>query len=273
MYHFTDDNPTILDKFAVLHIDDCGVTVEKVSEVTSFHVKLCEPTFSLKMVLVKRGWSVEIDCRVFVHKTNRPFLKLHVYLIPPDPALKEELDKKKNSFGYEEIPLQHPKKPLKMNDWLILTAHLDGKEMASDSLQLIYQSMEPNFYKLFIENPDKDLVLQLKRENEHPVWTEKILKEEYQSTGPVKASGEHFVDKHRVKLIERVSNLAAILDDLLDKKVIQQGVYAEICAKCTDEDKMRALYSGPLKAGETCKDIVYKILVKNEPLLIQELEK
>ncbi|XP_059195830.1 NACHT, LRR and PYD domains-containing protein 1 homolog [Centropristis striata] len=184
-----DDNPTILDKFAVLHIDDCGVTVEKVSEVTSSHVKLCEPTFSLKMVLVKLGFSVEINCRVFVHKTNRPFLKLHVYLIPPDPALKEELDKKKNSFGYEEIPLQHPKKPLKMNDWFILTAHLDGKEMASDSLQLIYESMEPNFYKLFIENPDKDLVLLLKRKNELPVWTEKILKEEYQSTGPVKAAG------------------------------------------------------------------------------------
>ncbi|XP_059195278.1 uncharacterized protein LOC131976321 isoform X2 [Centropristis striata] len=268
-----DDNPTILDKFAVLHIDDCGVTVEKVSEVTSSHVKLCETTFSLKMVLVKLGFSVEINCKVFVYKTNRPFLKLHVYLIPPDPALKEELDKKRKSFGYEEIPMQHPKKPLKMNDWFILTAHLDGKEIASDTLQLIYESMEPNFYELYIQNPDKDLELQLKRENELPVWTRKILKEAYQSTSPVQASGEHFVDKHRVELIERVSNLSAILDDLLHKKVFQQGVYAEIRAIPTDEDKMRALYSGPLKAGEICKDIFYKILVKNVPLLIQELEK
>ncbi|XP_059214238.1 NACHT, LRR and PYD domains-containing protein 1 homolog [Centropristis striata] len=267
-----DDNPTILDKFAVLHIDDCGVTVEKVSEVTSSHVKLCEPTFSLKMVLVKLGFSVEINCKVFVYKTNRPFLKLHVYLIPPDPALKEELDETEKSFGYERIQLQHPKKPLKMNDWFILTAHLDGKEMDSDTLQLIYESMEPNFYELFIMNPDKDIELQLKREKELPVWTRKILKEAYQSTGPLQASGEHFVDKHRVTLIKRVSNLAAILDDLLDKKVIQQEVYAEICAKCTDEDKIRALYSGPLKAGETCKDIFYKILGKNEPFLIQELE-
>ncbi|XP_059194301.1 uncharacterized protein LOC131975630 [Centropristis striata] len=209
-----DDNPTILDKFAVLHIDDCGVTVEKVSEVTSSHVKLCEPTFSLKMVLVKLGFSVEINCKVFIYKTNRPFLKLHVYLIPPDPALKEELDKKKNSFGYEEIPLQHPKKPLKMNDWFILTAHLDGKEMASDSLPLIYESMEPNFYQLFIENPDKDFELQLKLEDELPVWTQKILKKEYQSTGPVE-------DKHLpaplqkdAAITEEEKRLLKVLKDL-----------------------------------------------------------
>ncbi|XP_031698457.1 NACHT, LRR and PYD domains-containing protein 1b allele 2-like [Anarrhichthys ocellatus] len=84
-----DDNPTILDKFAVLHIDDCGDNVEKVSEVTSSHVKLCEPVFSLKMILVRVGLSVEIYCNVLIYKTNKTFLTLHAYLIPRDPGLEQ----------------------------------------------------------------------------------------------------------------------------------------------------------------------------------------
>ncbi|KAI9532115.1 hypothetical protein NQZ68_034320, partial [Dissostichus eleginoides] len=51
-----DDIPKILQKFAVLHIDDCGDVVEKVSEVTSSHVKLSEPVFSPRAVLMKMGF-------------------------------------------------------------------------------------------------------------------------------------------------------------------------------------------------------------------------
>lgn len=86
---FTDDNPTILDKFAVLHIDDCGDVVEKVSEVTPSHVKLPEPSFSPRAVLMKAGFPVKINCKVLIYKTNTAFLTLHVYLIPCDPGLQQ----------------------------------------------------------------------------------------------------------------------------------------------------------------------------------------
>nr|ACQ59070.1 Apoptosis-associated speck-like protein containing a CARD [Anoplopoma fimbria] len=36
-------------------------------------------------------------------------------------------------------------------------------------------------------------------------------------------SGEHFVDKYRARLIDRVSNIEAILDELLDKKSHHTG--------------------------------------------------
>ncbi|XP_073340769.1 uncharacterized protein [Pagrus major] len=84
-----DDNPEIRDKFAVLHIDDCGDVVEKVAEVTSSHVKLSEPHFSLRMALVKLGYSVDINCYMLIYKTNKSFLTLHVYLIPCDPGLQQ----------------------------------------------------------------------------------------------------------------------------------------------------------------------------------------
>ncbi|XP_049901709.1 NACHT, LRR and PYD domains-containing protein 1 homolog [Epinephelus moara] len=188
-----DDNPTILDKFAVLHIDDCGDVVEKVSEVTSSHVKLSEPVFSLKMVLVKLGLSVEINCKVLIYKTDTPFLTLHVYLIPPDPALKQELE---NIDGYKRIRKPHPVRPLKMHDWFTLTADLDGAKICPETLMLIYESTEPNFFEVFIKNPDTDFVLELQQKNElQPLWTRKIKKDEYQSTGHKQE--KHSVDKHQ----------------------------------------------------------------------------
>ncbi|XP_074508918.1 apoptosis-associated speck-like protein containing a CARD isoform X2 [Sebastes fasciatus] len=88
------------------------------------------------------------------------------------------------------------------------------------------------------------------------------------------AEGKHFVDKHRSQLIDRVSDVAPILDQLLDENVIRQGCYDEILAIPTTRDKMRKLYSGPLNAaGPAGKDVFYKILEKYEPYLIAELKK
>lgn len=87
-----DDNPAVLGKFAVLHIDSCGDVVEQVSEVTPSHVKLSQPVFSPRGVLVKAGFPVKIRCKVLIYKTNKAFLTLHVYLIPHDPALQEVFD-------------------------------------------------------------------------------------------------------------------------------------------------------------------------------------
>ncbi|KAK2909894.1 apoptosis-associated speck-like protein containing a CARD [Channa argus] len=85
-------------------------------------------------------------------------------------------------------------------------------------------------------------------------------------------STKHFVDKHKVELIKRVSNIAPILDELLYKDVIQEEVYDKIRAIRTPQDKMRELFSGPLKASVACKDAFYKILEKNEPYLIKDLK-
>uniref|UniRef100_A0A3Q2VTT8 Pyrin domain-containing protein n=1 Tax=Haplochromis burtoni TaxID=8153 RepID=A0A3Q2VTT8_HAPBU len=81
----------------------------------------------------------------------------------------------------------------------------------------------------------------------------------------------HFVDKHRVELIQRVSNIEPILDELLKEKVIQQESYDRIRALQTSQEKMRELYSGPLKAGSASKDVFYQILQRHERLLLNDL--
>ncbi|XP_049424567.1 uncharacterized protein LOC125883944 [Epinephelus fuscoguttatus] len=182
-----DDNPTILDKFAVLHIDDCGDVVERVSEVTSSHVKLSEPVFSLKLILVKYlGLSVEIHCKVLIYKADTPSLKLHVYLIPPDRALIQELERTLSRDGYKRIHEPHPVKPLKMHEWFTLTADLDGTKIHPEALMLTYESTEPNFFKvLCTKNPDTNFALELKQKNElQPVWTCEIQKAAVSSAGP-----------------------------------------------------------------------------------------
>ncbi|XP_075962778.1 uncharacterized protein LOC142965629 isoform X3 [Anarhichas minor] len=267
-----DDNPTILDKFAVLHIDDCGDVVENVSEVTSSHVKLCEPVFSLKMAILRfLGLLVEIYCNVLIYKTDTDFLTLHAYLIPRDPGRQQELDKRNESYGYRAIRKSHPETSLKLNDSFILTTDLDGAEIDPEMLKL--RNENPNFFEVFIDNPDKKFKLQLTKENERqPVWTRTIRKNEYQST--VHSQGEHFVDKHRCDLIERVSNINTILDNLLTEGVISQEDYDTMSVIPTTQEKMRKLYRGPLKAaGHDGKDVFYKILEEKESYLVADLKR
>ncbi|TMS10374.1 Apoptosis-associated speck-like protein containing a CARD [Larimichthys crocea] len=83
---------------------------------------------------------------------------------------------------------------------------------------------------------------------------------------------EHFVDKHQLELINRVGNVAPILDYLLIKKVIQQEMYDEIRKLPTTQRMMREIFSGCLKAGKACKDIFYESLEKNERFLIDDLK-
>uniref|UniRef100_A0A3Q4GFN2 PYD and CARD domain containing n=1 Tax=Neolamprologus brichardi TaxID=32507 RepID=A0A3Q4GFN2_NEOBR len=87
----------------------------------------------------------------------------------------------------------------------------------------------------------------------------------------VSVSGKDFVEKHRGQLIQRVSNIALILDELLDKEVIQQETYTRIRALSTSQEKMRELYSGPLQASAACKKIFYDSLLENEKPLVKEL--
>ncbi|XP_059364626.1 apoptosis-associated speck-like protein containing a CARD [Carassius carassius] len=69
--------------------------------------------------------------------------------------------------------------------------------------------------------------------------------------GPGAPSNEHFIDRNRAKLISRVYNVDAILDQLLDKKVITEEVYSNIRAKKNPRIKMRELLMGPMKSAGT----------------------
>ncbi|KAM7383061.1 hypothetical protein PAMP_002745 [Pampus punctatissimus] len=91
--------------------------------------------------------------------------------------------------------------------------------------------------------------------------------------GNTTETDKHFVDKHKVQLIKRVSNIGPILDELFDHDVIQQECYEKIRALPTSQEKIRELYCGPLKAGVKGKDVFYNLLEEHEPYLIDDLKK
>ncbi|XP_032374456.1 uncharacterized protein LOC116691180 [Etheostoma spectabile] len=220
-----DDNPKILDKFAVLHIDDCGDFVEKVSEVTSSHVKLSEPVFSPRATLMKMGLPVKIDCQVLIYyRSDTSFLKLHVYLIPHDHGLQQTVDKKKEEKGYRRIEKPRPDKYLKMQQGFKLAADINVAKILPKEITLRYDSQDPNFYEVFIENPDTNFHLTLLPLNKkkkkkdtpqcEPVWICEIQKVDYQNSAD---SEETCGQSPRHGLIDKKPSLDAHLSALMRK--------------------------------------------------------
>ncbi|KAJ8332818.1 hypothetical protein SKAU_G00417140 [Synaphobranchus kaupii] len=82
----------------------------------------------------------------------------------------------------------------------------------------------------------------------------------------------HFIDVHRTALTDRVYSVTAILDRLLERRVITQLGYNDIMAESTN-NRMRKIFSGPIHSGgKRAKDVLYEILEEQEPYLMDELK-
>ncbi|CAI5644602.1 unnamed protein product [Oreochromis niloticus] len=206
-----DDIPDILDTFAVVHIDDCGDVVEKVSEVTPTHVKLTEPHFSLLAALIRFIFPPKISCYMLMYyKPNTSFLKLHVYLIRQDPALEQIMDKKESSHGFKKIPKPHPDKYMQTERAFSLRADMETAEIQPKELTFRYNSL--NFYEVFIENPGRQFHLTLLHSNDGdpvdgPVWICKIQKDDHPLSGHTE---DKHLDEHLSALIHKVSNVSSV---------------------------------------------------------------
>ncbi|KAM4735725.1 uncharacterized protein FYW61_006147 isoform 2-T2 [Anableps anableps] len=279
------DVPELLDNFAVLHVNDCGDVLEKVTQVTATHVGLTEPVFSLLAAVINYLFPPRITCNTLIYyQPNTPFLKLHVYLIPPDPALKQLIHREESSSGYDVIKKPRPDKPLKMDHGFSLKVTVETATIQPPEITLRHDSQDPNFYEVFIENPDGKFNLELLQTPSEKVWFCEIRKDDHPKSGPTKVGGssaeavavkteeEHFVDKHRDALIQRARNIGPILDGLLQKKVLQQETYDTIRSLPTSEARMREIFSC-LTAADVCKDIFLSILQEKEQYLIADLQR
>ncbi|XP_036445733.1 NACHT, LRR and PYD domains-containing protein 1b allele 3-like isoform X2 [Colossoma macropomum] len=82
-----------------------------------------------------------------------------------------------------------------------------------------------------------------------------------------------FVDRTRTELIQRVSLVMPLADELLSKRMLSKEAYANIKAEKTPQDKMRALYEALDTEGSAAKTAFYQALMRQNPHLVQELEK
>uniref|UniRef100_UPI000D320DCA uncharacterized protein LOC112432177 n=1 Tax=Maylandia zebra TaxID=106582 RepID=UPI000D320DCA len=190
-----DDIPDILDTFAVVHIDDCGDVVEKVSEVTPTHVKLTEPHFSLIGALIRLFFPLKISCYTLMYyKPNTSFLKLHVYPIRQDPALEQGIDKEESSDGYKRIKKPHPDKYLQTERTFSLRADNTSAKIQPKELTLRYNRQ--NFYEVYVKNPGSELILTLVHTHpadgepaDEPLWECEIQADDHPESGQAEAAG------------------------------------------------------------------------------------
>ncbi|XP_056336810.1 uncharacterized protein LOC130247547 [Danio aesculapii] len=80
-----------------------------------------------------------------------------------------------------------------------------------------------------------------------------------------------FVDDKSAELIQRVTAVMAIADELRTKDIIHGEKYEEIKAEKTNQEKMRRLFESLNSGGDDVKRVFYYLLEKHEPHLFKDL--
>ncbi|XP_039475768.1 NACHT, LRR and PYD domains-containing protein 1b allele 3-like [Oreochromis aureus] len=241
-----DAIPDILDKFAVVHIDDCGDVVEKVSEVTPTHVKLTEPNFSTIGDIIRSIFPPKISCYMLMYyKPNTSFLKLHVYLIRQDPALEQEIaekyreknDETKSDLKFQKIIKHPPDQYLQTERLFSLKADDTSTKIQPETQELTLRYNKQNFYEVYVKNPGSELILTLVHTHpadgepaDEPLWKCEIRADDHPESGQAEAAGssvgaaavsslsaeENTVDKHLSAQMQKALTVQSDKERLLE---------------------------------------------------------
>ncbi|XP_054647499.1 uncharacterized protein LOC129189636 isoform X2 [Dunckerocampus dactyliophorus] len=244
-----NDDKTAVEQFAVLCVDADGYIVEKVSEVTSSHVRLPHPVFSVKGVIawISRlmGYPLPLKCKVLIYQTTKTFLTLHVYLILSDPALEEALDNKAQRLHYVKIEKPYPEGPLELDDQFRLKADDGDAQISPDDFKLTDESRDPNFFEVYIQQPAH--IFSLRLENAAgQVWRCTIRQSDYTNPRPIWPGTRTYdeeLNRVRTRFAERVSDevINQLVDDLLGLDLNDGEKDAIIQGNPIRTDKARAL--------------------------------
>ncbi|KAL7841563.1 hypothetical protein SRHO_G00252540 [Serrasalmus rhombeus] len=249
-------SPSLNDQVRVLDVQDSGMFLET-CELTRFHAKLLHPTFSPKGFLVRTGFPVKVHCEVLIYRTLSAHLTLHIYLVPCDAKIIQNVDKKEQEDTVK-IPKPGLERSLTMRSWYKIETKKENEYFSSkikpERLKLRYSPIK--YSEVYIKNAKDDFELHLINEEKKSIWDVEIR------------AAVWFVNKHRNALIQRVSLVAPIADDL--KSLLDDEKYS-IIRKCeTSQEQMMTLYSF-LSGGKKIEERFYRSLLKNEPHLVGEL--
>ncbi|XP_072525725.1 NACHT, LRR and PYD domains-containing protein 1 homolog isoform X2 [Salminus brasiliensis] len=270
-------SPSPEDEIRVLDVQDGGMFLEK-CELTCSHAKLLHPTFSPKGLLIRSGFPVKVHCEVLIYQTLTAHLTLHVYLVTCDPKTIQEVDRQEKDSV--KILKPAPRKSLQTNSWFSIQTKKENNPFCSkinpESLKLRHSPI--NFFEIYVKHAEEDIELQLINDKMDEVWVAEIRAEEYRKAysftcsdrqkDPSKEYAVWFVNKHRTALIQKVSLVTPIADDLKD--LIGDEKYSIITESKTSQEKMRKIYSF-LTGGQRLEERFYKSLLRHETPLVKEL--
>ncbi|XP_063054473.1 nuclear GTPase SLIP-GC-like, partial [Engraulis encrasicolus] len=286
-------DPAVLgDAVRALHGNDSGVSLET-CKLSRFHCRLLAPHFSLWQLAVKLGFPVKSHCEVLIYEHCPRPLVLHTFLLPLPSSARQKVKERWRGRG---IIKPSPDHAILVGSTVQLHTSSDSLEVTPSEVTLSYRN-PPTFFEVYLGNSLPDFKMEIKTVEKHTVW-EAVLRQgiDYYRTQepadtahvtesntdeppqPSRIPGQvgslmaaAFLEEKRPKLIQRVTEVMPIADQLLSKGVIGQETYANIQAAATSQDKMRLLFEGLHSAGVQGKLAFYTILQEQLPHLVDDL--
>ncbi|XP_052460237.1 uncharacterized protein LOC128017649 isoform X19 [Carassius gibelio] len=265
-----ESGDALRDAVNVLSVKDEGITTEAV-ELTRFHAKIVQPSFSLKTLII--SWILRWDehCDLLLYRRSKDPLILHVYFFPADYRAKEKVEKNEES-GYRIL---HPRPDRAFRMKTPHSLDVPGASVNPKEGITLRRQTDPNFFKIVIKTRlEINLQMSLTREEDKKeVWTTTLEKEEFDQNHPQRdetqrdetrlkseADKARYFDDHWSVLIQRVTDVQIIADKLRQHQLIHEEQYSEIIQSLTSQDGMRKICAIIRKHNDTVKAKLISIL-------------
>ncbi|XP_056336287.1 NACHT, LRR and PYD domains-containing protein 1a-like isoform X2 [Danio aesculapii] len=274
------------DGLAVAHFTGGNMEIIQPIKVTESHVMIDIRVLSLFGLLWMKIFSRPcISGQVLLFLRTLPVEEeeeedkiLNVHLLPGNVPVTEVLHSHQDKKYIETTSKCH----LFFEREYSLRCQPENCQVQPKSEIFEHNNFGPNYhptFEVFLSVHVKKVGLTIldKAEDCKEVWSRPriLLKAPSQGVEPPEhrmISGSEFVDALRDKLIQRVSSVMAIADSLKSKHMIADELYSELQNADTNQSKMRCLFKALHSGGASVKAEFYRLLKKNEPHLVEELE-
>uniref|UniRef100_A0A4W5L055 FIIND domain-containing protein n=1 Tax=Hucho hucho TaxID=62062 RepID=A0A4W5L055_9TELE len=111
-------NSSLRSGMKILHVEEHGVSLEEVHEVTRFHAKILHPKFSPISVILSYifSWNIDVHCELMLYLTvKRETLIPRLYLFPSNPGQIQAVEQQEKSQGSSRILISRPERSFKLN--------------------------------------------------------------------------------------------------------------------------------------------------------------
>ncbi|XP_073712570.1 NACHT, LRR and PYD domains-containing protein 1 homolog isoform X1 [Misgurnus anguillicaudatus] len=269
-----ESDPSLKDAVKVLSQKDEGVVLHPV-ELTRFHAKIVQPSFSITTLIISWLMQWEEHCDLLLYMRCKSPLILHVYFFPlNDTCSKEKVEQNEKS----SLQISHPRpnRPFRMKTPHLLEV-LDASVHPIEGISF-RRDIHPNFFKVK-QDRDGDVEMTLIREEDRTtVWKATIWKNELprqiknEPQRHCDIDTDQFVLNHWSNLVQGVKCVKSIADKLREQKIIKDELYSQIThMNLTSQDSMRKICSVVDSGSRLVKDKFISILQEEEPDLYKEL--
>ncbi|XP_036790250.1 NACHT, LRR and PYD domains-containing protein 1 homolog [Oncorhynchus mykiss] len=274
-------NPSLRNEMKILHVEEHGVSLEEVHEVTRFHVKILHPKFSAISVIWKSlSRKKDVHCDVVLYMAVKKSTVIsRLYLLLRNSSQKEavqEREKNQVSKGFSEFVLSSPNGSLKLNSWFAFK-NPRSTSINPEKIQLLPADTTPSCCQMIMGNTGVDIEMELIGDDERTVWKSVLSKDVYSNDSHPPSltllgiPAEEFLQKHRAELIQGVKNPKPIADVLRSKSMIGDEEYSRITSETTEQERMRELLNAVLPKGPEVMGACLKALSEHERHLVKYL--